>query len=104
MLTSHEQTVSRVARPKVVRKIIRGRAVGDLHRARAERQAAEFLVRLRHLADHVEHHLGPHAADGGVGEIALVVGVGLVRLGRQLIRAARADVAHEPLEVVVVLL
>ena len=60
-------------------EVVAGRAVGDLHGPRAQRQAAELVLRLGHLADAVEQHLGPDAADAAVGEVPLVGLVDLVR-------------------------
>ena len=76
-------------------EVVGGLAVGDLHGARAGGQAAEFVLRLGDLADAVEHDLGAHAADGGLGEVAVVERVGFVRTRGELVGARVADVADD---------
>ena len=78
-------------------------AVGDLDGAGAEGEALEFVSGFGDLADGVEHDLGALAADEGVAEVFLVVGVAVVDAAAELIGAAGADVADELAEVVIVL-
>src|SRR5205807_536035 len=78
-------------------------AVRDLHGPGALRQAGELVLRLRHGGDAVQQRLRPDAADAGVAEVTRVTSVAVVRLRRQLIGPRQADVAHQLLEVVLVL-
>ena len=75
-------------------------AVGDLHGAGPERQALELVLRGRRAGDHVEQHLGANSAQAGLGEVPLIAGVGVVGLRRTLVGVRRADLAHQPLEIV----
>ena len=84
-------------------EVIGGRPVGNLHRPCAQRQAAKLVLRFRHLRDAVAEHLGLDPPHAGVGEVPLVAFVAGVGLRRPLIGLREADIAHQPLEVVLVL-
>ena len=70
-------------------------------RAPSGRPANLSLVS-RGLRDAIEQHFGANSPQRGVREIAFVERVGLVRLRAELVGARRADIAHQPLEVVFV--
>src|SRR6266700_1043206 len=49
--------------PEGGEEVIVDGAVGDLHRARAARQAGEFVLGFGDLGDAIQQHLGAHPAD-----------------------------------------
>ncbi len=87
--SSRQQTISRVAAAEGGQEVV-GRAC----RRRFPRRRAPagrpriLLLGLGDLADAVEHHFGAHAADGRLGEVAVVEFVGFVRPRGQSDRCA----------------
>ncbi len=55
-------------------------AIGDLHGASAQRQALEFVLRFRHLRDHIEQHFRTDTADVAFSEVGRVEFIGVVHL------------------------
>jgi len=51
------------------------------------RQARKFVRRLSDLADAIQQHFGPHAADGGFAEISVVGRIRFVWSGAKLVSA-----------------
>ncbi len=73
-----------------------------MHGPSTDRQAGELILRFGHLTDAVQESFRLDTAKPTAGKIARIALVALVRLGGELVRARRTDVADQFLEVVFV--
>ena len=88
--------------PEGRQEVVSRVAIGDLHGPRTERQTGELVLRLRHLSERVEHHLGALTPDPGLRKIVQIVLVRGVRLRGALVGRRVADVADKGPEIVLV--